>query len=88
MLPCVPSVRLRLKPRRDQLASMSTAAKQPPQEIRASLHDRVNKLSDDELEQAERQLEVFDLKRRLGELCEEYGEDWRAGRARDPGDRG
>jgi hypothetical protein len=60
---------------------MSTAVKIPPQQIRASLHDRVDKLSDDELEQAERQLEAFELKRRLDDLCDEYGEDWQAGRA-------
>ena len=74
------SAQLREKARSDNFAAMSTA-KLPSQQIRASLHDRVDKLSDDELEQAERQLEVFDLKRRLDELCGEYGEDWRAGRA-------
>ena len=59
---------------------MSTALKMPPQELRASLHGQIDKLSDDELEQARRQLEVFELKRRLDELCDEAGEDWRAGR--------
>ena len=52
----------------------------PPQELRASLHGQIDRLSDDELEQARRQLEVFELKRRLDELCDESGEDWRAGR--------
>ena len=52
----------------------------PPQELRASLHGKIDKLSDDELELAQRQLEVFELKRRLDELCDEAGEDWRAGR--------
>ena len=59
---------------------MSTASKIPPQELRASLHGQIDRLSDDELEQARRQLEVFELKRRLDELCDEAGEDWHAGR--------
>ena len=59
---------------------MSTASKMPPHELRASLHGQIDRLSDDELEQARRQLEVFELKRRLDELCNEAGADWQAGR--------
>ena len=59
---------------------MSTALKPSSHELRASLHKKIDRLSDDELELAQRQLEAFDLKRRLDELCDDAGEEWRAGR--------
>ena len=59
---------------------MSTAVKLQPHELRASLHGKIDRLSDDELVLAERQLEAFELKRRLDELCDDAGEEWRAGR--------
>ncbi len=59
---------------------MSTVVTLPPNELRASLHQKIDNLTDDELQEAGRQLEIFELKRRLDELCDEAGEDWRAGR--------
>lgn len=63
------------------LIGMSTGVKLPPQQIRANLHQQIDKLSDADLEMAGKQLEVFELKQRLDELCEDYATDWRAGRA-------
>jgi len=60
---------------------MNTGVRIPPQQIRANLHQQIDKLSDSDLELAGKQLEVFDLKQRLDELCEDYGTDWHAGRA-------
>jgi hypothetical protein len=60
---------------------MSTSVSIPPQQIRANLHQKIDQLSDADLELAGRQLEVFDLKQRLDDLCEDYGTDWQAGRA-------
>ncbi len=66
---------------RDMIMGMSTGVRLPPQQIRANLHQQIDKLSDADLELAGKQLEVFELKQRLDELCEDYGTDWSAGRA-------
>jgi len=71
---------LRLKHLRDNLNSMSLVLKLPHQQLRASLHGKIDDLTDDELELAGQQLALFELKREFDKLREEMSEDWRTGR--------
>jgi hypothetical protein len=57
----------------------ATLQKQLPQQIRISLHERIDRLPEDELEQMEQQFEVFELKRKLESLCVEFTQDWQSG---------
>ena len=59
---------------------MSTAVKPEPQELRASLHGKIDELTDDELVLAEQQLALLEMKRDFDKLREEMSEDWRTGR--------
>jgi hypothetical protein len=71
---------LRLNPLHDNFKPMSQVLKLPPQELRASLHGRIDELTDDELELAGQQLSLFESKRAFDKLREEMSEDWRTGR--------
>ena len=59
---------------------MSTAVKPQPQELRASLHGKIDELTDDELVLAEQQLALLEMKRQLDAIGDEMAEDWRTGR--------
>ena len=58
---------------------MNSAIAMPPQQIRSSLHERIDQLRDEELEQMQRQMDILELKLRLDKLCSDYSTDWQAG---------
>ncbi len=59
---------------------MSQVVKLPPQELRASLHGKIDELTDDELELAGQQLALLEMKRQMDAIGDELAEDWRTGR--------
>jgi len=59
---------------------MSPGTKLPPQQLRTSLHERIDQLRDEDLELVHQQMVLLDMRRRLDALCEDYAGDWQAGR--------
>lgn len=66
--------------RGDKLTSMSTTAAIPVEKLRPLVHEKIDKLTAEELAAVHRQLELIELKREFDAIRGEIGEDWRAGR--------
>ena len=59
---------------------MSAVLAIEPQKMRPLIHEKIDRLTDDELAAVHKQLEIIELKREFDAIGEEFAEDWRTGR--------